>query len=85
MAVSDAPSSRFSQKRGFPGFNALAPCIGAEAAAEGVAGLGAGSCAGAELVNRSKGARTRTVDRGIRREAKLKMGLLGVGVSRSVP
>jgi len=54
------------------------------AAAEG-AGLGAGSCARAESVNRSSGARTRTVDRVVRREAKLKMGLLDVGVSRSVP
>jgi hypothetical protein len=53
------------------------------AAAEG-AGLGAGSCARAELVNRNRGARTRTVDRRVRREAKLKMGLLDVGVSRSV-
>src|ERR1700731_309562 len=50
------------------------------AAAEG-AGLGAGSCARAELVNRNRGARTRTVDRRVRREAKLKMGLLDVGVS----
>src|ERR1700731_3287508 len=35
------------------------------AAAEG-AGLGAGSCARAELVNRNRGARTRTVDRRVR-------------------
>jgi hypothetical protein len=54
------------------------------AAAEG-AGLGAGSCAGAKLVNRSRDARTRTVDRGVRREAKLKIKLLFVGASRSVP
>jgi hypothetical protein len=45
------------------------------AAAEG-AGLGAGSCARAELVDRTRAARTRTADREMRREAKLKMGLL---------
>jgi hypothetical protein len=57
-----------------------------EVAAAGGAGLGAaGSCAGAELVSRSRGATTRTADRGVRREAKLKIRLLFVDVSRSVP
>jgi hypothetical protein len=47
------------------------------AAAAGGVGLGAaGSCVRAEPGKRRKDARTRTVDRGVRREAKLKMGLL---------
>jgi hypothetical protein len=49
---------------------------GAEGAAAGGAGLGAGSCATAEPVKKTRDARTRTVDRGVRREAKLKMRLL---------
>jgi hypothetical protein len=48
-----------------------------EGAVAGDVALGAaGSCAKAEPVNRSRAVRTRTVDRGVRREAKLKMELL---------
>jgi hypothetical protein len=57
---------------------------GAAAGAGGVA-LEAAPCDKAEPVNRSRDARTRAVDRGVRREAKLKIMLLDVGVSRSVP
>jgi len=67
----------------------LGVVAGAAATAEGAAadgaGLGADSCAKTEPLKRSSGARTRTVDRGVRPEAKLKMELLDVGVSRSVP
>jgi hypothetical protein len=53
-------------------------------AAAGVA-LEAAPCANEEPVNRNSDAQTRTVDKKVRREAELKMGLLDVGVSRSVP
>jgi hypothetical protein len=56
----------------------------AGAAAAGVA-LEAPPCDKAEPLNRSRDVRTRAADRGIRREAKLKIVLLDVGVRRSVP
>src|ERR1700733_2177204 len=55
--------------------------VGAEGVAAGGVALEAAPCAKALPVNRSRDARTRIVDRGVRREAKLKMELLDVGMS----
>jgi hypothetical protein len=57
----------------------------AGAAAAGGVALEAPPCDKAEPLNRTRDARTRAPDRGVRREAKLKIVLLDVGVRRSLP